>query len=96
MIPLEAVEAAAKAMVRISQWEDVAEGSKMQLRADARLALEAAAPYILVGTVDGAVESILIDHQRQSSSACLCGWSKLGLSHPGHQAAMLNAAGVLK
>ena len=43
-----------------------------------------------------AAEWVLIEHQRQSNSACLCGWSELGRSHPGHQAAMLKAAGVLK
>ena len=47
MIPAEAVEAAAKAMVRISRWEDVAGSSKMQLMLNARLALEAAAPHML-------------------------------------------------
>lgn len=39
------------------------------------------------------VTDVLIDHQRQSSSACLCGWSKLGHSHPAHQAEALTAAG---
>ncbi|MDQ1053190.1 hypothetical protein QE394_001118 [Arthrobacter sp. SORGH_AS 212] len=39
------------------------------------------------------IAEVLIEHQRQSSSACLCGWSELGRSHPGHQAAALSAAG---
>jgi hypothetical protein len=36
---------------------------------------------------------VLTEHQRQNSSSCLCGWSKLGHSHPEHQASMLTAAG---
>jgi hypothetical protein len=36
---------------------------------------------------------ILVAHQRQNSSSCLCGWSKLGHSHPEHQADALTAAG---
>ena len=40
-----------------------------------------------------AVEAILIAHQRQDTSSCLCGWSELGKSHPGHQAAMLHTEG---
>lgn len=36
---------------------------------------------------------VLVDHQRQNSSSCLCGWAKLGHSHPEHQAAALSAAG---
>lgn len=67
-----------------------------QNRRALKAALEAAAPLILARPVSDAVEAVLIAHQRQSSSACLCGWAKLGMSHPGHQAAMLNAAGVLK
>lgn len=39
-----------------------------------------------------AVETVLIAHQRQSPSHCLCGWSKLGHSHPRHQAEALLAA----
>jgi len=47
VIPEAAVEAAARGMVRISRWEDVAEASKMQMRIDARAALEAATPHLL-------------------------------------------------
>jgi hypothetical protein len=39
------------------------------------------------------MEDVLMAHQRQNSSSCLCGWSELGKSHPAHQAAMLAAAG---
>lgn len=37
---------------------------------------------------------VLVVHQRQNASSCLCGWSELGKSHPAHQAASLSAAGV--
>ena len=33
-----------------------------------------------------AAEAVLIAHQRRDNSSCLCGWAKLGLSHPLHQA----------
>lgn len=36
---------------------------------------------------------VLVKHQRQNASSCLCGWSELGKSHPAHQAAALSAAG---
>lgn len=36
---------------------------------------------------------VLVDHQRQNAGSCLCGWSKLGYSHPEHQAEMLANAG---
>jgi hypothetical protein len=36
---------------------------------------------------------VLTEHQRQNASSCLCGWAKLGHSHPEHQEAMLAAAG---
>lgn len=39
-------------------------------------------------------ELILIAHQRHRGG-CLCGWSELGKSLPGHQAAMLREAGLL-
>ncbi len=39
-------------------------------------------------------ELILIAHQRHRGG-CLCGWSELGKSHPGHQAVMLREAGLL-
>jgi hypothetical protein len=38
---------------------------------------------------DAAVEAateVLVAHQRHNASSCLCGWSKLGHSHPAHQA----------
>ena len=40
-------------------------------------------------------ELILIAHQRHRGG-CLCGWSELGKSLPGHQAAMLREAGLLR
>lgn len=43
-----------------------------------------------------AAEDILIAHQRMDHSGCLCGWGELGRSHPGHQAAMLAQAGLLR
>lgn len=39
-------------------------------------------------------EAILIAHQRHRGG-CLCGWFELGMSHAGHQVAMLREAGVL-
>lgn len=45
-------------------------------------------------TVDETAEAILIAHQRHRGG-CLCGWSELGKSHPGHQVAMLREAGLL-
>lgn len=36
---------------------------------------------------------VLIEHQRHNASSCLCGWAKLGRSHPEHQADALTAAG---
>lgn len=36
---------------------------------------------------------VLVEHQRHNASSCLCGWAKLGHSHPEHQAAALTAAG---
>jgi hypothetical protein len=46
-------------------------------------------------TVDQAAEMVLIRHQRQDRSGCVCGWSELGRSHPGHQVRMLREAGLL-
>jgi len=40
-------------------------------------------------------ELILIAHQRHRGG-CLCGWAELGKSLPGHQAAMLREAGLLR
>lgn len=39
-------------------------------------------------------ELVLVAHQRHRGG-CLCGWSELGKSLPGHQAAMLREAGLL-
>lgn len=39
-------------------------------------------------------EAILVEHQRMDAGSCLCGWSELGKSHPGHQVAMLREAGL--
>lgn len=44
--------------------------------------------------VDQEAEAILIAHQRHRGG-CLCGWSELGKSLPGHQVAMLRRAGLL-
>lgn len=41
-----------------------------------------------------AAEEVLIAHQRHRGG-CLCGWSELGKSHPGHQVAMLRDAALL-
>ena len=46
-------------------------------------------------TVDELTEAILIAHQRRDIRGCLCGWTELGKSHPGHQTAMLREAGLL-
>lgn len=46
-------------------------------------------------TIDETAEAILIAHQRRDYRSCLCGWSELGKSHPGHQVAMLREAGLL-
>lgn len=35
------------------------------------------------------VEAILVAHQRTATSGCICGWAKLGHSHPGHVAQVL-------
>lgn len=72
-------------------------------RERARQVLEAAAPYMQLEELLAGVQrdidavktmtEVLVDHQRQNSSGCLCGWAKLGHSHPEHQAEALNAAG---
>lgn len=41
------------------------------------------------------VVEVLVAHQRQGSSACLCGPMRLGSSHAQHQADALAAAGLL-
>lgn len=46
-------------------------------------------------TVTEAAEAILVAHQRRDLGSCLCGWSELGKSHPGHQVAMLREAELL-
>lgn len=35
---------------------------------------------------------VLVYHQRQDSQSCLCGWDKLGASHPEHVADMYEQA----
>jgi hypothetical protein len=47
-------------------------------------------------TTDETAEAILVAHQRASFSACRCGWSELGKSHPRHQVAMLREARLLR
>ena len=39
------------------------------------------------------IAEVLVAHQRQNSSSCLCGWAVLGWSHAVHQEDMLTAAG---
>lgn len=46
-------------------------------------------------TTGQTAEAILIAHQRFDCGSCLCGWSELGKSHPAHQVAMLQRAGLL-
>lgn len=43
----------------------------------------------------GTAQAILTAHQRQDYKGCICGWSELGKSHPGHRVAMLREAGLL-
>lgn len=40
-------------------------------------------------------EAILIAHSRRDTGSCLCGWTKWGKSHAGHQVEMLREAGLL-
>lgn len=46
-------------------------------------------------TTDETAQAILAAHQRRDFGSCLCGWSELGKSHPGHQVAMLREAALL-
>lgn len=46
-------------------------------------------------SVDETAQAILTAHQRRDIGSCLCGWDKLGRSHPVHQVAMLREAGLL-
>lgn len=39
--------------------------------------------------------ALLTAHQRMDVGGCLCGWGRLGASHPGHQVDMLARAGLL-
>lgn len=41
------------------------------------------------------VKALLIAHQRFDAGGCLCGWNKLGKVHAGHQADVLDRAGLL-
>jgi len=36
-----------------------------------------------------AVTKVLVAHQRRDNRSCLCGWARLGFSHPTHQAALV-------
>lgn len=51
------------------------EAAKQTEKAD--VAIEALQIYIT---------TVLISHQRKDISGCICGWSELGKSFPGHQA----------
>ena len=44
---------------------------------------------------DETAQAVLTAHQRRDFGCCLCGWSELGKSHPGHQVAMLREAALL-
>jgi hypothetical protein len=44
---------------------------------------------------DEAAEAILLAHLKRDIRGCMCGWSELGKSHPGHQVAMLREAALL-
>ena len=46
-------------------------------------------------SIDETAEMILVAHQRRDAASCLCGWAKLGASHPRHQVAMLREAMLL-
>lgn len=35
------------------------------------------------------IEQVLLTHQRKDIGGCICGWSRLGMSFPGHQAEMV-------
>lgn len=45
--------------------------------------------------IERAAEAVLIAHSRMDIASCLCGWSELGRSHPGHQVRMLTGAGLI-
>lgn len=45
-------------------------------------------------TPDDIATAVLVAHQRRDISGCICGWAKLGASHPAHQVAMLRSAGL--
>jgi hypothetical protein len=44
-------------------------------------------------TVEERITEALTDHQRQTGG-CLCGWNRLGRSHPAHQASVV--AGIVR
>jgi hypothetical protein len=49
----------------------------------------------MINPIEAQAQAILTAHQRRDVGSCLCGWSELGKSHPGHQVAMLREAGLL-
>lgn len=46
------------------------------------------------GILDAA-QALLVAHQRLDAGGCVCGWAKLGASHPAHQVQVLEEAGLL-
>jgi hypothetical protein len=40
--------------------------------------------------------AVLTSHQRADVGSCICGWTKLGRSHAGHQTEKLREAGLLR
>ena len=48
------------------------------------------------GTYRRLAAAVLVAHQRRNSASCLCGWSKLGLSHADHVVGLLDAVGALR
>lgn len=101
-ISAEAIEAAMEVFYRYG-YPKLAEAERAFAEAQTRAALEAAAPHMQVAALMSGVQrdieavktmaEVLVDHQRQNSSSCLCGWAKLGHSHSEHQAEALSAAG---
>ncbi|MFI5839446.1 hypothetical protein ACIA8K_07000 [Catenuloplanes sp. NPDC051500] len=49
----------------------------------------------MTGVIADTAHAVLVAHQRRDAGSCLCGFSELGRSHPGHQVAMLAEAGLL-
>ena len=91
------IEAAAKAL-RFSESEVPAteewatECGRLAYLEDAKTALEAADAVMFDDYAVDRITEVLVAHQRQSPISCLCGWAKLGASHPAHQGRIVLAA----